>query len=119
MGVTKLVTTSKDAVVEAHIIATYSIKNLILKILDLKLASRTDLVFVINSITEVMSNCAQLHSSLFGVLLSILTACCRSSTPDETKIIREKLIRINLLEYFPKLISKLAEGKKFGKMIFI
>ena len=35
--VTKLVTTSKDAVVEAHIIATYSIKNLILKILDLKL----------------------------------------------------------------------------------
>ena len=26
---------------------------------------------------------------------------------------------MNLVEYFPKLISKLAEGKKFGKMIFI
>ena len=45
-------------------------------------------------------------------------ACCRSSTSDETKIIREKLIRINLLEYFPKLISKLSETKKFGSAIF-
>ena len=54
-------------------IAAFSIKNLILKILNLNLASRTDLVFVINSISEVMSNCAQLHTSLFGVLLSILT----------------------------------------------
>ena len=71
--VAKLVNVAKDAVVEAHSIAAFSIKKLILKILDLNLASRTDLVFVINSITEVMSNCAQLHPSLFGVLLSILT----------------------------------------------
>ena len=71
--VTKLVNIAKDAVVEAHSIAAFSIKNLILKILNLNLASRTDLVFVINSISEVMSNCAQLHTSLFGVLLSILT----------------------------------------------
>ena len=70
---TKLVNIAKDAVVEAHSIAAFSIKNLILKILNLNLASRTDLVFVINSISEVMSNCAQLHTSLFGVLLSILT----------------------------------------------
>ena len=54
--VAKLIAISKDAVAEAHIMPARSLRNLLLRIIELGLASRTDTLYIISSLTEVMNN---------------------------------------------------------------
>ena len=54
--IAKLTSISKDAVAEAHIMPARSLRNLLLRVIELNLASRSDTLCIISSLTETINN---------------------------------------------------------------